>query len=100
MKLCVRILHNWSQFQHSNYLHAIDNYNMPDAETFEVEAKTRFSQGIASVLTFNTGMFHRPLEEIILETTVVERRRRNTNYVRNCSAWLLQLLNSPIIILN
>lgn len=55
MKLCVRILHNWSLFQHSNYFHAIGNYNMADAKNFEVEGKTRFSQGIASVLLLTRG---------------------------------------------
>jgi len=55
MKLCVRVLHNWSPFQHSNYFHAIGNYNMADAETFGVKAKTRFSQGNASVLLLTRG---------------------------------------------
>ena len=41
----------------------------------------------------------RPLEEITVDPTVVGRRRRNTNYMRNCSAWVLQLLNTPPIIL-
>jgi len=54
-EICVRILHNWSPFQRSNYFHAIGNYNMADAENFEVEAKTRFSQGIASVLPLARG---------------------------------------------
>jgi hypothetical protein len=55
MKLCVRILHNWNPFHHSNYFHVIGNFYMADAENFEVEAKSRFSQGTASALPLTRG---------------------------------------------
>jgi len=55
MKLGERILHNLSPFQHSNYFHGIGNCNVADAETFEVETKTPFSQGTESVLPLTRG---------------------------------------------
>jgi glycosyltransferase involved in cell wall biosynthesis len=41
----------------------------------------------------------RPLEEVTLDPAVVGKRRRNVNYERNCSSWVLQLLNTHLIIL-